>query len=253
MARRDIDPFEIGRRGFTITFREFPIWLACAVFPFAAAVLVALARRQSIEVSPWIVEPARWIADAIFDWCWMTALCRSTTLQLLTFPATRGFWLFLILLAGLDAAWWVYSNALGIIGFAAITGGVLLIDLEGPLVQVAGIILLVLMLQLGIWAGLRLMIWPAHCAATGKLVWPRTIWRSMQDHSFDMLIIAAITIGPLLLFAGGQLLALRGGAEAALIGSTPMLIADLILSVFTRGAFDAAALVAYFGIFTRAN
>jgi hypothetical protein len=104
MARNEIDPFEIGRRGLAIPFREFPIWLACALWPFAAATMVELSRRGMIALPDWAADPISWIAAAIFDWCWMTALCRSTVFQLATFPVARGFWLFLILKLGLELA-----------------------------------------------------------------------------------------------------------------------------------------------------
>ncbi|HVZ00396.1 MAG TPA: hypothetical protein VHA35_12875 [Dongiaceae bacterium] len=249
MATRDIDPFEIGRRGLAIPFREFPIWLACAVWPFAFAVGTAYARRHAIDVPPLVRTPARWLADAIFDWCWMTALCRSTLLHLLTFPARRGFWLFLVVTLGLSAFSTALAAMLGTLVTAAMWGGIFFLDVSGPLVQIAGVVGAPLLFLAGVWIGLRLMIWPAHCAATGRLAGPRTIWRGMQDHSFDALIIGLVTVGPSLLLALGWFILARGTGLLDHASADLMSAVSLAVNTYSTGAFDAAMLIAYYGIF----
>lgn len=249
MAKREIDPFEIGRRGLAIPFREFPIWFACATWPFAAAALAEATRRGLIAVPEAALEPIDWIATAIFDWCWMTALCRSTVLQLVTFPAMRAFWLFLLLSLGLELAWWLFGGLLSILGVAAYLGLVPFTDWSGLGVQLIGILLAVPLVLLAIWASLRLAIWPAHCAATGTLVGPQVIWRGMQDHSFDMLIIIVIMLGPALLLAAGAqfFLPLELGDSAQV--AMAIRAATTVVGVYLGGAFAAAALIAYFEIF----
>jgi len=246
MARNEIDSFEIGRRALAIPFRELPIWLACAIWPFAAAVLLELSRRGTVTLADWALEPVSWIADAIFSWCWMTALCRSTVLQLVTFPVAPGFWLFLILNLGLELVWWGFSAILGIVGVAAYAGYIPFLDWDGIAIQLIGLLLTLSLVVLSIWVSLRLAIWPAHCVATGRLVKPSAIWRGMRDHSFDMLVIGVITIGPILLFIGA--IALMG--EIRDLAKTGALqLGATVLRTYIAGAFDAAMLIAYFGIF----
>ena len=248
MAQREIDPFEIGRRGLAIPFREFPIWLACALWPFAMAALDEAIRRGAIAIPDWVTEPADWVTGAIFDWCWMTALCRSTTLQLLTFPAARSFWLFLVLQVGLSVFSWLFSGLLEILFFAAFAGDIPFTDISGTGVQLLAILLAVPTILLGIWVGLRLSIWPAHCAATGTLVGPRTIWRGMQDHSFDMFIIIVVTAVPALLFFGGLYFLAHDTLDTETL-VTALRTASTVIGTYTKGAFDAAMLIAYFEIF----
>jgi len=248
MARREIDPFEIGRRSLAIPFRELPLWFACALYPFAGAFLEEAGRRGWISLSDWVATPVDWLTEAIFEWCWMTVLCRSTVLHLVTFPLARGFWLFLLLQLGLALFWWLYEGLLSILGFAAYMGLVPFTDLTGMAVQVAGVVLAIPTVVLAIWASLRLAIWPAHCVATGTLVGPRVIWRGMQDHSFDMLVIGIITVGPaLLLVAAFYFLGRELVDSASLV--TAIRAGAAVVKVYVGGAFAAAALIAYYEIF----
>src|SRR5262245_31199615 len=141
MARLEIDPFEIGRRGLAIPFREFPIWLGCALWPFAATALDVAARRGLIVMPAEATAPIDWIAGTIFEWCWMIALCRSTTRQIVTFPAWRGFWLFVLLNLVLAALWWLFTVLLGIFSVAAYAGFAPFIGVSGTGVQVMGVVL----------------------------------------------------------------------------------------------------------------
>jgi len=249
MAQRDIDPFEIGRRGLAIPFREFPIWFDCAFWPFAIAIGSAVARSQSIEISPLLVQPVGWGAEAIFDWCWMIALSRGTSLHLLTFPIHRSFWLFVVLKLGLSAIGWAFSALLSILFSAALVGEVMFLDVSGPLVQLVALILAPLLLGVGIWAGLRLMIWPAHCAASGRLVGPGTIWRNMQDHSFDALVICVVTTGPFLLAAIGEIILARTTQLIDRLNPEVLTGLATVIGTYSSGAFDAALLIAYYAIF----
>ena len=247
MARHEIDPFGIGRRGLAIPFREFPIWFACALWPLAVAILEEAARRGIVTVPDWANTPAEWIAMAIFDWCWMTALCRSTTIQLVTFPAERCFWLFLLLKLALDGLRWLFYAVLSILALAGYSGIIPFIDWTGSGVQLLSGGLAVAMLLLGIWVSLRLLIWPAHCVATGTLAGPRIIWRGMQDHSFDMFIIAIVTTGPALLIVGALYFFAREVSTAEI--DAPLRAIVTVVKVYVTGAFDAAMLIAYFEIF----
>lgn len=249
MASREIDPFEIGRRSLAIPFREFPIWFVCALWPFAWAIGMALAKRHAIVIPPLLRDPAGWIVDTIFDWCWMTALCRSTTLQVLTFPAKRGFWLFLVLNLGLSAAFAAFSLLLGILIGAALEGGVFFIDVSGSLVQLVGVIAAPLLFFAGLWIGLRLMIWPAHCVATGRLMAPRTIWRGMENHSFDVLIISVITTGPSLLLTLGAFILERTTDLFDAVSPAVFSNVGTVIGIYSTGAFDAVMLIAYYAIF----
>jgi hypothetical protein len=248
MARQELDPFEAGRLGLTIPWRDLGIWFACALGPFAVLVLAELHGSTRPE---WLWEVLDGVSVAIFDWCWMAALCRTTARPIVTFPIERSFWLFLILQAGIAVVWWLFSALIGMVGLAAFTGHVLLLDSSGVGVQVIASILLLLALVLSLWVGLRLSIWPAHCVATGVLVGPQVIWRKMRDHSFDMLIISIITIGPILLFLGAMYFVLR--ASPGLTSNLFLLkAAGTAAGLYVRGAFDAASLIAYFAIFAGA-
>jgi hypothetical protein len=249
MAQREIDPFEIGRRGLAVPFREFPIWFACAFWPFALTIGGIVLRARGGEIPPVINAPAGWIAGAIFDWCWMTALARNTTIQLITFPAAPSFWLFVVLKLGLSAASWIFSGLLSLVLFAALDGEMPYLDLSGPLVQVGALMLAPLLLSVGIWVALRLMIWPAHCAASGRLAAPKTIWSGMQDHSFDALVICVIAASPYLVMTIGELVLARTTEVIARLDPVVLNIIDAVTGTYSNGAFDAAMLVAYTAIF----
>jgi hypothetical protein len=249
MATPDIDPFEIGRRGLAIPFREFPIWLACALWPFAFAVAIAIAQKQAADTPPLVRGPVGWIVDTVFDWCWMTALCRSTVRQFLTFPAARGFWLLIVLKLCLSVLSWVLRALLAVLATAAFAGTIPYIDASGVWIQLAGIVIGPIFVLAAIWIGLRLMIWPAHCVASGRLVGPRTIWQGMQGHSFDGLVMLLITSGPLLLFFTGEFIAARTLDGFPTIDPVWFQGIVVVIGTYTNGAFDAAMLVAYYAIF----
>jgi hypothetical protein len=100
-----------------------------------------------------------------------------------------------------------------------------------------------------LWVSLRLLIWPAHCAASGRLAGPATIWRGMQNHSFDALTIGLVTVGPILLVMLAGFILERTTGFLTGLNSQVFEGISTVLGTYTNSAFDAAMLIAYYAIF----